>query len=133
MSRTGATLLSQIKPILLFLFSHLVIDKLISLYALFNRWLFLIPSRVGALNPCVVVIPRLFVLSGRKKLKAGPLAFGHEFAENPLTGRTISPSALIESKKAGLFAGALNAPYEDGPVELPVLGQNEQQHRYTLL
>lgn len=32
-----------------------------------------------------------------------------------------------------LLAGQINAVYEDGPVELPVLGQDEQQHRRSVL
>jgi hypothetical protein len=32
-----------------------------------------------------------------------------------------------------LLAGQINAVYEDGPVELPILGQDEQQYRRSVL
>lgn len=40
-----------------------------------------------------------------------------------------------KKKKAGLFSrkNSINATNENGPVELPVPGQNEQQHRHPLL
>lgn len=56
--------------------------------------------------------------------------------------RARSCSALVdfgnvlfrgESKELVFCASPINAIYEDGPVELPVLGQDEQQHRDSVL
>lgn len=43
-------------------------------------------------------------------------------------------SSGVKAKNClSLPAGQINAVYEDGPVELPVLGQDEQQHRGSVL
>lgn len=43
-------------------------------------------------------------------------------------------SSGVKAKNClSLLAGQINAVYEDGPVELPVLGQDEQQHRGSVL
>lgn len=38
-----------------------------------------------------------------------------------------------KSKELVFCASPINAIYEDGPVELPVLGQDEQQYRHPVL
>lgn len=43
------------------------------------------------------------------------------------------PSSRADAGERVSAASPINAIYEDGPVELPVLGQDEQQYRHSVL
>lgn len=44
-----------------------------------------------------------------------------------------SPWTWAKANKLVFFASPINAIYEDGPVELPILGQDEQQYWHSVL